>query len=90
MNVFSNIGYTEYPVQNPFYEDSGSETTDNVSEFDIIDDVSINTVKTEPKRRFNNGASSFIDRLKDESKRMEELQSSISAIKRQVSEEKCM
>ncbi|KAG1474387.1 hypothetical protein G6F56_000386 [Rhizopus delemar] len=75
----------EYPVQNPFYEDSGSETTDNVSEFDIIDDVSINTVKTEPKRRFNNGASSFIDRLKDESKRMEELQSSISAIKRQSS-----
>ncbi|KAI9268805.1 hypothetical protein BY458DRAFT_511104 [Sporodiniella umbellata] len=72
-------------IQNPFYEDSESETTDNASEFDMMDDVTVNSNKTEHTKRLNGGVSSLFDKLRDESKRMEQLQSNISLIKRQSS-----
>ncbi|KAG1057502.1 hypothetical protein G6F43_000673 [Rhizopus delemar] len=59
----------EYTSHNPFYEDSVSETTDDVLEFDMIDDDNTDTSNsnnTIDGKGKNTNTASLLDKLKDE------------------------
>ncbi|KAG0740676.1 hypothetical protein G6F57_011106 [Rhizopus arrhizus] len=78
----------EYTSHNPFYEDSVSETTDDVLEFDMIDDDNTDTSNsnnTIDGKGKNTNTASLLDKLKDETIRMERLESNLSIIKKQSS-----
>lgn len=77
----------EYTSHNPFYEDSVSETTDDVLEFDMIDDDNTDTSNSNNNidgKGKNTNTASLLDKLKDETVRMERLESNLSIIKKQV------
>ncbi|KAG1046547.1 hypothetical protein G6F43_010973 [Rhizopus delemar] len=83
--LFERHSLREVEYQNPFYEDSESEaTTADDIEFDTVDDNDMLDRRINDRIDSNKHCSLF-DKLKQETKRIERLQSNISAIKRQSS-----
>ncbi|KAG1448023.1 hypothetical protein G6F46_004968 [Rhizopus delemar] len=83
--LFERHSLREVEYQNPFYEDSESEaTTADDIEFDTVDDNDMLDRRINDRIDSNKHCSLF-GKLKQETKRIERLQSNISAIKRQSS-----
>ncbi|KAL4213409.1 hypothetical protein AB4K20DRAFT_1886514 [Rhizopus microsporus] len=73
---------TDYPSLNPFYEETESEITDDQTE---LDNNSIMSIDKPFDKREDNKYPSLLDLLKEETTRIDRLQSNISVIKRQSS-----
>lgn len=73
---------TDYPSLNPFYEETESEITDDQTE---LDNNSIMSIDKPFDKREDNKYPSLLDLLKEETTRIDRLQSNISVIKRQAS-----
>lgn len=73
---------TDYPSLNPFYEETESEITDDQTE---LDNNSIMSIDKPFDKREDNKYPSLLDLLKEETTRIDKLQSNISVIKRQAS-----